>query len=104
MRIIALFLASIMITACSVAPQTLSRSASLNAATTRVDPRKKFLTKWELDLLLNLWFHLVSEESRIKREIRNSNNSEDVKTLKSMLVVVRGQSDETWRLLFSGSH
>lgn len=101
MRTIALFLVSLMITACSVAPQTSPRSASLNAITTRVGTQKKHLTKWELDLLLNLWLHLVSEEIRIAGEIQNSSNSEDVKSLKSVLIAVKKQSDETWQLLFS---
>lgn len=98
MRILSVFLI-LSLSACSIAPQT--PSAVQYAETTRLDPQKNPLTKWELDLLLNLWFHLIFEESRLEGEIRIANNSEDVKSLKIMLVTVRSQSDETWQLLFS---
>lgn len=102
MKTITLFLASLMLAACSVAPESPPR-ATRNAKTTRIQSEvieTKFFTKWERDLLLNLWVHLVSEEVRIKNEIDSASDG-NIKSLRHVLATVKAQSDETWQILFS---
>jgi len=104
MRRIVFLILGLALSGCSVTPTPATSVTT--PATPEIqaieEPRLsdvKSLSKWEHNLLLNLWIHLVSEEFRLTRELIE--NPDEASAIRPVLITVKEQSDETWQLLFS---